>query len=479
MAVESQKDVAHRILHRHEIVLGAIVLMLIIPYVVLSVFCHPQNDDYVFAEWTMRVGYIQANIRWYDFWTGRYFSTALASMNPLIWKSIVAYKAVAMCIVVITVVSLYFFVASLLGKAVPRTRKFLISGIISSIYLYNMPAVKPGLYWMTGSMTYQMGNILFAFLLGWLIRMLRAESNRQRTLSLCLSCPLAFLASGTNEVTMILVLLLTAFAVVCGSWEQRTLHRPATLVFFVSLFSSIFVLKAPGTALRSGIVQHNMVQAATDSFLHGITYSASWLFFSPLLLFALLLVPFIANRPLRYPQRILNPFFCIAMSVVLYFGLFFPPLYSTGQLAARTVNCICFIFHVGFFLNMYLVICHYARCAERLSFFRSRQFEYCILLSIVVIFSLGSSNTKSVYGDLLTGRALRFDREMNERYRLIGQCQAKVCEVPPLTVLPVSLHFFSDPVDEQNDPDYLRDYKDSGYAAYFGKERVKIGHGSL
>ena len=464
-------------INRYEIALGGIAVLLIFPFLVLSFFCHPQNDDYVFAKWTMSDGFVRSNIRWYSLWTGRYFSTALASMNPIVWKSIAAYKAVAACTVVLAVSAVYFFVASILEREIPRMRKLLIAGIMVAVYLYNMPAVNPGLYWMTGSMTYQMGNILFAFLLGWLIRIVRAETNRQRSLSIAASCLLVFLASGTNEVTMILVLLLTLFVAVYSSWYNRTLYLPTVLVFLVSLASCLLVMKAPGTTLRFGNAQHDAVRAFAGSFVYGFTYAGEWLFTSPLLLFSVLLIPFMAEHPLLYPQRAVNSLASIVLFIFLYFVLFFPALYSTGLLVARTVNSICFFFHIGYFLSVYFVVSHCVRSGKTLFFSLSRRFELIVLISIVALFFVGSSNTKTAYEDLISGRAQRFDRDMNERYRLIAQCHSYVCEVPPLTATPVSLNFFSDPVDELNDPEFLYHYKDNGFAAYFRKKRIRLGVG--
>jgi len=78
------------------------------------------------------------------------------------------------------------------------------------------------------------------------------------------------------------------------------------------------------------------------------------------------------------------------------------------------------------------------------------------------------NNLIDVFSDLLTQRALRYDRTLSERYRLITDCPSVgLCVVPPLDDPPPSV-FFRDITDDPND------WKNVCYARYFGKEQIAI-----
>ena len=60
----------------------AILVIMLLPFAVLSFFSHPQADDFDAATTTMRLGYFKAMEKVYESWNGRWFSTAVMLANP-------------------------------------------------------------------------------------------------------------------------------------------------------------------------------------------------------------------------------------------------------------------------------------------------------------------------------------------------------------------------------------------------------------
>jgi hypothetical protein len=56
-------------------------------YLYLSFFCVPAVDDYTFAFLVKDKGLLAAQEYWYTTWTGRYTSSFLISLNPLLGQS--------------------------------------------------------------------------------------------------------------------------------------------------------------------------------------------------------------------------------------------------------------------------------------------------------------------------------------------------------------------------------------------------------
>jgi len=51
-------------------------------------------------------------------------------------------------------------------------------------------------------------------------------------------------------------------------------------------------------------------------------------------------------------------------------------------------------------------------------------------LVIIVFTTLYTNNIKTAYHDIFSGKAIRYDEEMKERYRLLSMCEEGLCDIP-------------------------------------------------
>ena len=88
-----------------------------------------------------------------------------------------------------------------------------------------------------------------------------------------------------------------------------------------------------------------------------------------------------------------------------------------------------------------------------------------LALAIAANFKASDGNVRRAYSDLLSGRALRFDREVRERDRKLAGCTSDLCEVDGIANRPATI-FRSD-----IDP---RANQNEAIAYYFGKKAVRL-----
>jgi hypothetical protein len=91
---------------------------------------------------------------------------------------------------------------------------------------------------------------------------------------------------------------------------------------------------------------------------------------------------------------------------------------------------------------------------------------YAVLLVSVGMSFLRSSNVKTMYADLLKGKAAAFDKEMYQRYALIKNSQEDILYLPPIRSKPMTIFLDDDIKTDRNH------WWNKCAAGYFGKEAI-------
>src|SRR5690606_12661622 len=98
-------------------------------------------------------------------WTGRYFSTALLSISPILLKSFFLYQLVSLLVFIGSLHSLYFLIKCL--SPISKKSHIFILALVSLLsFLSFMPDITEAFYWFPGTATYQLACIFVAYLLG-------------------------------------------------------------------------------------------------------------------------------------------------------------------------------------------------------------------------------------------------------------------------------------------------------------------------
>lgn len=444
--------------------------LVILPFFFLSFFNHPQNDDYVYAAWTRHYGFAEANARWFLVWSGRYLTTAILSAGPLVFGSFGAYKIIPALIIAVLFGGLYFFIRSVYADRITRSNKLVLSLAVLALYFTIMPTVAEGIYWMSGGVCYQLGSALFLVTAGLICR--QYLQARKTILPTMLAAVLILAAIGTNEVTMLSLVAFLGTLFLYQLFMNKSLNVQTAVLLTVTVLGTAIVFLSPGNQARFAMTRPNLTEALQATVVTGSTYLLRWLFLSPLLPVALL---WYGNRSSQKPLLSfrVHPLFSMPLFLGVYYALFFPSFYGTGRVEDRTVNVIALFFLVGFFVNIAILIDYRAAVQQRIAAL-STGFSLVAVASILFILVAASPPVRTAYGDLFSGRAVVYDRELTERYRIIRECPWMVCEVPPLSSVPKTVYFFENALDDRRESDFLKGYKDSGFAYYFGKARVRL-----
>ncbi len=144
-------------------------------FILLSFFSHPVLDDFSFAEGTLRLGFIKAQIFWYNNLTARYFPSAILSLYTIITSSFgiffECYKIMPIFHFVLFFLSMYFFIKSLVSDKLSDKEIFWGAFIFFIIYITRMPSTSQVFYWFAGAVTYLLGNIMFSFFAVFIIKL--------------------------------------------------------------------------------------------------------------------------------------------------------------------------------------------------------------------------------------------------------------------------------------------------------------------
>ena len=89
-------------------------LLALLPFMLLTGYNHPQTDDYGFAVRDMKYDFWETQKIYYTHWSGRYFGTASASVNPINYGNFGLYKIYSLLLITLLAASFWLLLYKLL-----------------------------------------------------------------------------------------------------------------------------------------------------------------------------------------------------------------------------------------------------------------------------------------------------------------------------------------------------------------------------
>src|SRR6185436_3629414 len=330
-----------------------LTLVSLLPYFFLSLYAHPAGDDFVYAYNGKHFGLIENASRDYFHWGGRYVSNFLFVLNPMAFDSLKGYRLIAVILVLLTFISFYFLIRSIAPVAVPGTYLILSGGILSCLFLHQMPSLAQGIYWYTGAVIYQGANVLTPLYLACLTFLLNKKYLISKFIHLRICLALIFIITGCNETIMIFLLFFHAFL----SAKKR--DRLSFLLFTFSILCSLLVFFSPGNAVREAVFpdRHHFFHSLLFSMAQSCRFFKEWIINIPLLIASILYIPvsirFSKTSGLFKNNFYISPFLSTCFLFFVIFLSAFPAYWSTGILGQhRTVNSAYFFFLILWFMNL-------------------------------------------------------------------------------------------------------------------------------
>ena len=445
----------------------------ILPFLILSVYVHPCWDDFEYSEIAYKNGFFQSQYIWYVTWSGRFFSTAvLSSLNPLLYRSILGYKLITLIFILLFIYSVYFLVNEIASDRISIKQKLICALSFCYLFIYGLPASELAIFWLASTVIYQLANIMMIFLSALFIRFLHKNNVGISNGLIVMICLLIFAIEGSNEVSMLTTTIFFV-SVFAGNFILTKKYDRYFFIFAAAaVVSFLLVYFAPGNDFRlsTSPESHKLFFSIKNSSIDLVKFIIYRIYNLPLLIFTVLYISFyyklLSGEKTGDIQVKINPVYSVILYLLILFSGIFVSYWSLGTATPyRTLNVIYFIFLLGWFLNITIII-KYLYAKEKLTLKTIPEYAF-VLLCLAVLFSFlkETGSIKLAYRDLLSGKAQKFNSELNERYRNIYSNTSDTIKIDSLSSIPKSFFYYDIGTDPNGKYNKLQ-------SEYFGKKII-------
>ncbi len=465
--------------------------MTIAPLIVLSFCAHPSaGDDYFYTNAVLEHGFWEAQKKMYYDWQGRFFATAIGSLNPLVFGWIFGYKLLPIILIFLLLHSSYLLTSEAAKRSLPAKTVWALALALFFLYVFNMPSLCEGIYWMIGTLTYQTPNIFTAYFFALLLRIYRTEEFYKRLFVGFAASFFLIATIGSNETSMLILLVALGSIFAYRLLFTKKIDTVLVLLLGVAIIASGMVIFAPGNTARATLAGHqpDLIQAVTVAFFGSFSMMAQWVS-APLILLTMMFIPVglqISNHFKKSENHFaIHPLVSAGILLIVTFTTFFPAAWARGNLGPpRVLNVGYFIFLLNWLFNIQMIIHHFNKGEFKFEKLAGRLYPILGLAVLGCIF-LQHNNIRLAYSNLvsarmvnailslhprksdLQGTAFFYDIRMSKRYAALQQCEENVCEVKSMKSFPYAIFF----EDIQED---AQDWRNRTVATYFNKKAVKL-----
>lgn len=462
--------------------------VLLLPFLLLSVFAYPTTDDYCFAWSFKNRGFWHHQSFHYLYWSGRYVGNMIMVANPLAFDWWGGHKLTPPLLFLGYAAAAKFFFRELSLRQLSHAACWALSALFLFTLLVQHPYIAGYFFWYTDT-PYTLADIGSLLLVVAFVRY-ETSAGAARRVNFAAVCGLTLFIMGCNELPLVFVLLhllaLNFFTLV----RTRRVRWDYAAMLAVGAAGAAVALLAPGNAVRSNsglydaFRRGDLVYTFTQAPPAAVGFLLKHL---PLVLVASLALLPVAVRLSRRAAEVpkLNhvlgvpPAYALLTYVGSLLAAFFPTYYAIGQTPPPMPQCVIYFWLVlGWFWLVFVLVFAWERRARsqptRFQPLPERLPNYVVaFLGLYLALSFGSSfNFRSAYSDLLTGRAYRFDQQMKARIALVRSLPGDTITIPPLRNVPVTIvppipardWVFSHPEDHN-----------TCAGDYFGKKVINIG----
>lgn len=441
----------------------------ILPFILISYFNNPASDDFSYNTKSQSIGFWEAQSYWYNDWSGRYLASAILSITELLSQPFIIYKILPILLLGSLFFSLYYL-ASIVLPDLTKKDYSVISLYFITIYIVQLPTIPQGFYWLAGSVTYQLANILSVLFLCFLIKLLKHKKNKY----LITTSMLIAAIIGLNETSMLIIDYVLAIIFSYHFFINKKINPQLILLLLIAVLFSLIVILAPGNAIRAAHFpnNHRFFYSIARTGIEVLLRIGKW--FPLVFIYSVVFYFYIKNKVTHKNNLFISINFSILIGSILSIiciGIF-PSFWSMGMPAPnRTFNVIYFFFLIG---SIYLTLNSIKyppkfliTKLKSITIFskKSPLTTKMILIVFVLGNTVGRNNIKTAYTDLLTGKAHNYNTELTNRYALISNCLDETCKLPELEHKPKTI--FSD--DITTDP---KDWRNEAYSKYFKKKNI-------
>lgn len=418
-----------------------------LPYFIISLFVNPLFDDFLYAADALEYGLLQAQFEKYQNWSGRYFSNVILMIDPITWGKFQIYKIFPIILIILTVLSFYFLLETIIRHHFNFKQKFLFASLLTLLFLHGMPDTIGGLYWYSGAFSYHFANILTVLFLAVSIR-LSAQTFESKVLLITFQLILTAAIIGSSETSMIFLVFIIG---IISFTKTRLKSNDSRIWFFIlifAIFCSLVVILAPGNEIRGATHsnRNRLYYSIAMGLIDEARFIRDWVTNPVFILLTILSIPTLddlSEKVLLFKKHFqINPFvFGVSLLALILCG-FFLPYFATGVLGQyRSVNVSYFFFLIGWFLFLINFIGFYKKKNIILDL-KFPNSVYLLGIPLLMISFYTTGNTKLILNDLFTGSAFKYDKEMKIRFYDFASCSKEIqteCRINEISNYPKSI----------------------------------------
>ncbi len=450
------------------------------PFLYLAQYNHPSADDFCYSSKASYLGFVATQVDHWITWSGRYTATALLSIFTVDHNNLFGYRLFPVILFIFFGFSIFVFLRSLFTKAATYDICAL-TFVIFFLYILKASNITEAFYWLAGSVTYQVASILSLFLFSIILHLLRQREKSKLIFLTIVGSILGIVIVGLNEISLI-YLCITLFLWLI--FRIYSTHKPEwglIIIVCITFLAAGISLTAPGNSMRMSTIiveQFNLRYSLSTSAYFALLTAKSWLPF--LLLLTIIFWDSFKRISIQIKNNLNFSISWVLIILLIYFliGLvvlgYFPTFWSQGwKPPTRTVNVILLVFIIG---GVGIILLAMIGILKKWEFLHKMP-SFVKTIAVVLILSfitLLPNNVKTAYKDIFSGKAIQFDKEMQERYLILRDCEEELCDIPlrltdyPPTIFAYELGLY--PTDEIYYYNYcLKDYI---HETYTPPERV-------
>lgn len=351
------------------------------------------------------------------------------------------------------------------------TERILFSLSVFFLYLFAMPSLSQGFYWLVSAVHYQLALMLFMLFLIFYFRVEKETGIAKKNFLILILCIITAAIPGTVELSAAMMVITAALIIIISLVTDKKVSWWQILIALITIVCVYFVIKSPGNDQRSVkyTENHNLFLSLYSSFTFLFQTIAGWIFNSPLVVITVLFIPFFfkitdpdisENRILKIkPSYIIVIFFLILYTniFIIYWSLGIPPY-------DRILDFIFFIFLTGWFLII-ISLTLFIRNKFGIKEFKLPKYIYAAAAVLIAFFIIRENNIKAAYFDLFSGKASEFNSTLFERYDNILKNGSDSLEIDIISNIPQTF-FFQDITKDPKRPFNI------GYGSYFNKKYI-------
>lgn len=450
--------------------ISGISILVILPFLILHYFNQPTPEDFFYPGIVKESGFLDAQNYFYKFWGGRISYYALTSYNPLYFYSISGYNVSAFLFFILFFYVLYLFISEFTKSILNQSERLLLLLSVFFLYLYSMPSVGQGFYWLGSVLNYHLPVIIIMLFFISYNRINIYESIGRKTFYTSICFIAAISLAGFNELSAMIFSMSLIFLFLKDYFIEKKINRYLLYMLVLNLFTDYIAFSGPGNKQRSDLYVNS--QEFYYSLYNSVEFLfqqlINWIFYSPLLAVTFLLIPVFFKIIKSDKQSLIfsiQPVFPVALLLIFLFTGTFIMLWSNGIVPyGRILNFLFFLFLTGWFYIMIVLLSYFNR-KYKFAGYKFPGYTYAVAFLIILALLVKDNNIKTAYSDLISGKAQKFHNDLETRYSKIQNEISDSCIVDGLEEVPESLFFM--------DIDYVpTTVYNKGYQMYFNKKSI-------